>query len=119
MHYLFSTPIEDATLNTLSDLIERTVGVADLPLSTFQAPSVTVCAGDCTEAGESEATLSDSYKVAWQVRRRGGCAGDTVEWWNRKAVPTKYREHIADWPLSLSSAPAGCSSAGEKAPSLR
>lgn len=72
MHYLFSTPIEDATLNTLSDLIERTVGVADLPLSTFQAPSVTVCAGDCTEAGESEATLSDSYKVAWQVRRRGG-----------------------------------------------
>ncbi len=70
LHYLFSTPIEDATLNTLSDVIERTLGVSDLPLSTFQAPSVAVCAGSCsdTEAGETVATLSDSFSVSWEVR---------------------------------------------------
>ena len=70
LYHSHQIPIENARLTMLSDVIERTVGATDLPLSTFRAPSVTVCAGDCLVAGEAEATLSDSYSVTWEVRSR-------------------------------------------------
>lgn len=59
--------MEDASLATLSGLINGTLDVTDLPLSVFQAPGVTVCAGDCESVEPKEATLSDSYGLSWEV----------------------------------------------------
>lgn len=66
-HHLHSRSIEDAALTTISDLLNRTTGAADLPQSAFAAAGVEVCGADCTAVGEEEADLSDSYKMAWEV----------------------------------------------------
>ncbi|CAM9513650.1 unnamed protein product, partial [Ectocarpus sp. 13 AM-2016] len=66
-HHLHSRDIEDASLTTISDLINRTTGAADIPLSAFVAAAVEVCGADCSSIGVSEADLSDSYSVAWEV----------------------------------------------------
>lgn len=67
-HHLHSRDIEDASLTTISDLINRTTGAADIPLSAFVAAAVEVCGADCSSIGVSEADLSDSYSVAWEVK---------------------------------------------------
>ncbi|CAN0184392.1 unnamed protein product, partial [Scytosiphon promiscuus] len=66
-HHLHSREIEDASLTTISDLLNRTAGAKDVPLSAFVAAGVTVCGADCIEIGVSEAELSDSYSIAWEV----------------------------------------------------
>ncbi|CAN0025010.1 unnamed protein product [Ectocarpus sp. 6 AP-2014] len=66
-HHLHSRDIEDASLTTISDLINRTTGAADIPLSAFVAAAVEVCGADCSSIGVSEADLSDSYSIAWEV----------------------------------------------------
>lgn len=56
---------------TLSDVINRTLNVHDLPLSTFTVPGVTVCASDCgAGVGEADVTLSDAFGMSWQVSSR-------------------------------------------------
>ncbi|CAM9145144.1 unnamed protein product [Ectocarpus sp. 8 AP-2014] len=67
-HHLHSRSIEDASLVTISDLLNRTTGAADLPLSAFAAAGVEVCGVDCTTVGEEDVELSDSYKMAWEVQ---------------------------------------------------
>ncbi|CAM9298493.1 unnamed protein product [Ectocarpus sp. 4 AP-2014] len=67
-HHLHSRSIEDASLTTISDLLNRTTGAADLPLSAFAAAGVEVCGADCTAVGEEDVELSDSYKMAWEVQ---------------------------------------------------
>ena len=64
--------MENVVDTTLSSVINRTLGVSDLPLSVFSAPGVTVCGSDCEEAGEAEITLSDSFGMSWQVSRGEG-----------------------------------------------
>lgn len=66
-HHLHSRDIEDAELTTISDLLNRTVDATDIPLSAFVAAGVTVCGADCTNIGVSEADLSDSFTIAWEV----------------------------------------------------
>ena len=60
--------MEDATLSTISDLLNRTANAGDLPLSAFVAAGVEVCGDDCKDIGEGEADLSDSFSIAWEVR---------------------------------------------------
>ncbi|CAM9704645.1 unnamed protein product, partial [Ectocarpus fasciculatus] len=67
-HHLHSRSIEDASLATISDLLNRTTGAADLPLSAFAAAGVEVCGADCTAVGEEDVKLSDSYKMAWELQ---------------------------------------------------
>ncbi|CAM9152625.1 unnamed protein product [Ectocarpus sp. 12 AP-2014] len=67
-HHLHSRSIEDASLTTISDLLNRTTGAADLPLSAFAAAGVEVCGADCTAIREEDAELSDSYKMAWEIQ---------------------------------------------------
>ncbi|CAM9394854.1 unnamed protein product, partial [Laminaria digitata] len=59
-HSSFTEAIENTTL---SGVVNRTLGVADLPLSAFVVPSVTVCVSDC----ETAVTFSDNFEVAWQM----------------------------------------------------
>eukprot|EP00752_Nemacystus_decipiens_P002581 g2416.t2 len=66
-HHLHTRDIEDAALSTISDLVNRTTGAADLPLSAFAAAGVEVCGADCATAGAAEAALSDSYLISWKV----------------------------------------------------
>lgn len=55
-------------LTTLSGVLEHTVNATDLPLAVFTAPGVVVCGGSCEVIGESEATLSDSFGISWEVK---------------------------------------------------
>ena len=68
-HHLHSRAIEDASLSTISGLFNRTTTAADLPLSSFVAAGVTVCGDDCEVIGSEGAELSDSFSIAWEVRR--------------------------------------------------
>lgn len=67
LHHLHARPIEDAGLTTLSDVIERTVNVTDLPLAVFQALGVTVCGKNCGFVEAAKAELSGSYGISWKV----------------------------------------------------
>lgn len=69
-YHLHSRSMETVANTTLSEVINRTLHVTDLPLSTFVTPSATVCASDCETVGEADVTLSDSFGIAWQVRER-------------------------------------------------
>ena len=59
--------MENVANTTLSAVINRTLGVEDLPLSVFTAPGIAVCGSDCDDFGDTEATFSDSFGIAWQV----------------------------------------------------
>ena len=71
LYHIHGRPMEAVTNTTLSDVINRTMDVVDLPRSVFVAPGVTVCASDCEEAvGERDVALSDSFGISWQVSGR-------------------------------------------------
>ncbi|CAM9611990.1 unnamed protein product, partial [Ascophyllum nodosum] len=67
LHHQHERPIEDLRLTTLSGLIERTTNVTDLPLAVFGVPGVAICGGNCETFGQSEATLSDSFAISWEL----------------------------------------------------
>lgn len=69
LFHLHSRVMETVSNTTLSDVINRTLHVTDLPMSVFVVPSVTVCASDCVTVGEAEVSLSGSFSIAWQVRQ--------------------------------------------------
>ena len=66
-HHLHSRSIEDVSNTTLSQVMSRAANVTDVPLSVFDVPTSTVCAEDCTSVGAEDVTLSDSFKIAWEV----------------------------------------------------
>ena len=72
-HHLHSRPIEDVKNTTLAQVLFRAVNLTDLPMSVFDVPSVTLCAGNCESVGTKNITLSDSFKISWAVRRRRSC----------------------------------------------
>eukprot|EP00904_Undaria_pinnatifida_P011028 jgi/Undpi1/7055/HiC_scaffold_21.g09529.m1 len=68
LYHIHGRPMEAVTNTTLSDVINRTMDVVDLPRSVFVAPGVTVCASDCEEAvGERDVALSDSFGISWEI----------------------------------------------------
>lgn len=73
LYHFHGRSMETVANTTLSDVINRTLHVTDLPLSTFVTPSATVCASDCETVGEADVTLSDSFGIAWQVREINIC----------------------------------------------
>ena len=72
-YHFHSRSMETVANTTLSEVINRTLHVTDLPLSTFVIPSAVVCASDCEVFGVADVTLSDSFGIAWQVRKRSMC----------------------------------------------
>ncbi|CAM9820531.1 unnamed protein product, partial [Ectocarpus sp. 4 AP-2014] len=48
------------------DVIGRVTNATDLPLSVFQAPSITVCDGGCAGDGDGIAVLSDNFELEWE-----------------------------------------------------
>lgn len=71
-HHMHSRPIEDVALSSFSQLINRTLGVTDLPESGFTVPEVNVCTGQCEAAGASGVSLAERYTMSWEVRDVGG-----------------------------------------------
>ena len=72
LYHVHGRPMEAVANTTLSDVINRTMNVIDLPRSVFVAPGVTVCASDCEEAvGERDVALSDSFGISWEVSYGG------------------------------------------------
>ena len=67
MYHYHGRTMETVSETTLSDVVNRTLNVTDLPLSMFAVPGVTVCASDCETVGEAEVTPSDSFGIAWEV----------------------------------------------------
>eukprot|EP00904_Undaria_pinnatifida_P011027 jgi/Undpi1/7054/HiC_scaffold_21.g09528.m1 len=68
LYHVHGRPMEAVANTTLSDVINRTMNVIDLPRSVFVAPGVTVCASDCEEAvGERDVALSDSFGISWEI----------------------------------------------------
>ena len=72
-YHFHGRSMETVANTTLSEVINRTLHVTDLPLSTFVIPSAVVCASDCEVFGVADVTLSDSFGIAWQVRKRSMC----------------------------------------------
>ena len=69
LYHVHGRPMEAVANTTLSDVINRTMNVIDLPRSVFVAPGVTVCASDCEEVvGKRGVALSDRFQISWEVR---------------------------------------------------
>lgn len=68
LYHLHSRPIESVEGTILSEVIERTVNVTDLPFAVFQAPGISVCSSGSTCTSDADITLSDSFGLSWQVR---------------------------------------------------
>lgn len=75
-HHMHSRPIEDVALSSFSQLINRTLGVTDLPESGFTVPEVNVCTGQCEAASASGVSLAERYTMSWEVRDNGGGSTD-------------------------------------------
>eukprot|EP00904_Undaria_pinnatifida_P011031 jgi/Undpi1/7058/HiC_scaffold_21.g09532.m1 len=68
LYHVHGRPMEAVANTTLSDVINRTMNVIDLPRSVFVAPGVTVCASDCEEVvGKRGVALSDRFQISWEV----------------------------------------------------
>ena len=68
MYHFHGRTMETVFETTLSDVINRTMNVTDLPPSMFAVPGVTVCFSDCEAVGEAEVSPSDTFGVSWEVR---------------------------------------------------
>ncbi|CAN0421524.1 unnamed protein product [Ectocarpus sp. 12 AP-2014] len=65
-YHLHARYMENVANTTLMDVIGRVTNATDLPLSVFQAPSITVCDGGCAGDGDGIAVLSDNFELEWE-----------------------------------------------------
>eukprot|EP00752_Nemacystus_decipiens_P001683 g1633.t1 len=73
--YHFHTRTMEAVANTtLKEVIGRVMNTSDLPLSVFQAPSITVCDGGGCGTEDGVAFLSDGFELAWEEVGNGQLA---------------------------------------------
>ena len=68
LYHIHARPIESVEGTILSEIIERTLNVTDLPFSVFQVPGVSVCSSDSVCFSEADITLSDNFGLSWEVR---------------------------------------------------
>eukprot|EP00903_Cladosiphon_okamuranus_P015565 g14370.t1 len=64
-YHFHGRTMENVANTTLKDVISRVMNATDLPLSIFQAPSITVCDGGCGNS-KGVADLSDSFELSWE-----------------------------------------------------
>ncbi|CAM9534507.1 unnamed protein product [Ascophyllum nodosum] len=68
LYHIHARPIESVEGTILSEIIERTLNVTDLPFSVFQVPGVSVCSSDSVCFSEADITLSDNFGLSWEEK---------------------------------------------------